>query len=124
MTIVLKDAANVDVPFNFIHVTSNGQQVFEHQVGPLVGRARLYLSLSENTKTNRIKWKLSVPKVCTTTGADGCDVTTVLYTQISSGDLGIVRSGTEASREDFNAMSASLAGSPAVSQMVVNGIRL
>lgn len=120
--IVLKNFAAEDVTFSYSHSLPNGNLVYERQTGPLVGRARLVLSLSDSAVTNRVKYKLIVPQVCT--GTDTCSIPTIEYTQIASGDISVFRAGTELSRKDIGAMAASLANNATVQAMIVNGSRL
>lgn len=119
--IVLKDALGANVTFNYVHNLSNGVRVYEKQDGPLLGRARLTLNLSETGRTNRVKWKLTVP----TTSVNAVDNTVgIAYTQISSGDFSVFRAGTSSSRDDLIAMTDSLVASSAVHSMVKDGLSI
>lgn len=120
--IVLKDALGADVTFNYVHNISNGVRVYEKQDGPLLGRARLTLNLSETGRTNRVKWKLTVPTTCN--NAVDCNLVEIAYTQISSGDFSVFRAGTSSSRDDLTAMTDSLVASTAVHSMVKDGLSI
>lgn len=117
MTIVLKNRNDEDVIFKFTGVTANG--VIYDSVGTtLMDRKRLTLQVQEGAKVNRVKYKISVPSVCTS-GTD-C-VPTVSYTLVDSGDLSVVRFSSVEDRQDLAAFHKSLASSEAVAEMIVSG---
>lgn len=121
-SIILKDKALADQTFTFKTILPNGSAVFERIAGPLVGRAELTLSLSEGANVNRVKAKLSIPKVCVTTPSNGdCGRPVVEYTQVGSLDISVVRFSSEVEREDMSAMLNSLAGNPVFKSIIVNG---
>lgn len=122
-TIVLKDALGADQVFTFSTVSPNGESVFTRNTGPLLGRAELRISLNGNAKVNRVKAKLSVPSVCTSAPtADGCTTTAVEYIMVGSTDISVVKQSSEESRDDLNAMLKSLAATPVIEQLIVDGI--
>lgn len=119
MNIVLKDRNDADVVFTFTGTTGSGV-VFDNRSATLIGRKRLTLQLNENTNTNRVGVKLSVPSVCV--GDDTCEKATVKYTQVASADYSVVRFASQADRDDLAAMFASLIGSAAIEELVVDGV--
>lgn len=119
MTIVLKDRNDADVVFTYTGTTGNGV-IFDNRSSTLIGRKRLTLSLNENTNTNRIGVKLSIPSICQ--GEDACDKATVKYTQVASADISVVRFASLEDREDLAAMFASLIGSSDLELLVTDGV--
>lgn len=121
--IVLKDKLGADQVFTFSTVAPNGDSVFTRNVGPLLGRAELRLSLNGNAKVNRVKAKLSVPSVCVSAPVEGsCATSTVEYIMVGSTDISVVKQSSETAREDFNAMLESLAANATIAQVIIDGI--
>lgn len=116
-TIVLKDQHDADVVFHHVE-TRTGSLVYMNRGETLLDVKQLTLTLNENAKTNRIKFKLSVPTV-------GDDVTTglpvVSYTQVASGDVSVVKFSTSADRELIDALQKSLANNEAIKDLIVDG---
>lgn len=116
-TIVLKDRNDEDVIFKFTGVTNNGV-VYDAIGATLLDRKRLTLQVQEGANVNRVKYKISVPSVCSS-GTD-C-VPTVSYTLVDSGDLSVVRFSSIEDRQDLAAFHKSLAASDVVTDMIVSG---
>lgn len=117
MNLVLKNKAAENVTFTPVGTTGNSM-VYEDRTGPLMGRKRVTLSLNEKANTNRVAVKISLPAVCAS-DAETCGVDAIKYTQVASADITVVKFATEADREDLAALFASLIGSSALEDLVV-----
>lgn len=118
--IVLKDALGADVTFNYMKTATNGMLTYSTS-GSLLDRKILTLQIVEGPKVNRVRYKITVPRVCE--GTDNCSVTQVSYTEISSGDFSVFRAGQSATREDLVALNASLASNATLKSLVVEAFR-
>lgn len=116
MQIVLKDHNNTDVVFTHIS-TVNGKMTFQAQGSSLMDAKRLEISLSENANTNRIRTKLSVPTMCAE--SVGCKPV-ILYTQVSSSDITVVKFSTLDDRKLINALEQSVLSSTVIKNLVEN----
>lgn len=117
MQIVLKDQNDADVVFTHVSTAANTME-FANAGSSLMDQKRLTLSLNTNANTNRVKFKLSVPKVCASTV--DCKPT-VSFTQVASGDISVVRFSELDDRAELSALVASLADSAAVDTLIKNG---
>lgn len=115
--IVLRDKNSDDVVFRHSETALNSM-VFINRGDNLLDVKKLTLSLNESAKVNRVKFKLSVPTVDT-------DIATglpaVKYTQVASGDVSVVKFGTEADRDLIAALQESLLSSTEFKDLVVQG---
>lgn len=118
-TITLKDSGDNDVVFHRIGYDQDSLR-FTTRGASLVGNAQLDLRLIRKANVNRVTAKLSVPSLCAPT--DPCSPVKVAYTEVGSLDLSSVLIASEADRDNFVAMFASLAALPAVSDMFTDGI--
>lgn len=118
--ITLKNRNNVDVVF-VPRETSGNNLTYISAGASLLGRLKLDLALRENGNTNRIVGKLSIPTVGVNpqTGVAG-----VLWTEVGSCDLTAVKAASSDAADDFVAMWASLAASPALAALYKTGARL
>lgn len=116
-TIVLKDASAGDVIFTHVG-TAPGQLVFVNRGDNLLDTKQLTLNLNESARVNRVKFKLSVPKV----GTDSVTGLPVIsFTQVASGDFSVVKFSSTADRALLGALTASLVESTAVQDLVTAG---
>lgn len=118
--IVLQDALGADVTFNYMKTASNGMLTFCTS-GSLLDRKILTLQITEGPKVNRVRYKITVPRVCE--GTDDCSVTQVSYTEISSGDFSVFRAGRAETRDDLVTLNASLASNAVLRNLVVEAFR-
>lgn len=119
MNIVLKNAAGEDVVFNYVGTPSANKQVFQYRGSTLLDTYKLELSLTESANTNRIRYKLSIPKVCPA-GPDCKPV--ISFTQVASGDITVVKFSEHSDRELLQALVSSLTATTAVKEMVEDGV--
>lgn len=115
-TIVLKDAKAADVVFTHVKTAPN-TLTFVNRGDSLLDSKELTLSLNENANTNRVRVKLSVPRVGQ--NADGKSV--VEYTQVASCDITIVKFSTADDRALIDALFGSAISSSVVSDLVRSG---
>lgn len=119
-TIVLKDSSAVDQTFTYVGRGNANAHIYERAGSSLLGRARITLSLSGNTGVNRVKVKLSIPKVAN--DADLADKATVVWTNVASADFSAVTFSSEESRRNLVSMFAGLMANSGVQNMVTDGI--
>lgn len=117
-TIVLKDKTAQDVVFNLVGA-SGDSAIFRATGDTLMGAPELALRLQRKQNVNRVYAKLSIPTVCTDAS---CGKPVVSYTEVGSLDLSSVLAASEAARDNFIAMFASLAANQAVQAMFTDGI--
>lgn len=117
-TIVLKDKSAADVIFQLVG-TSGETAIFRAQGSTLMGAPEVTLRIQRKQNVNRIYAKLSIPTVCTDAS---CGKQTISYTEVGSLDLSSVLSASEAARDNFVALFASLAANQAVQAMYTDGM--
>lgn len=114
--IVLKDATADDVIFTHVKTAPN-TLTYVNRGDSLLDSRELTISLNENANTNRVRVKLSVPRVGK--NADGKSV--IEYTQVASSDITIVKFSTAEDRALIDALFKSAISSDVVSDLVQNG---
>lgn len=117
-TIVLKDKDANNVTFQLVG-TSGETAIFRAQGATLLGAPEVTLRIQRKQNVNRVYAKLSIPTVCTD---DPCGKQAVSYTEVGSLDLSSVLSASEAARDNFVALFASLAANHAVQAMYTDGM--
>lgn len=117
-TIVLKDKDAANVTFQLVG-TSGETAIFRAQGSTLMGAPEVTLRIQRKQNVNRVYAKLSIPTVCTDAS---CGKPVVSYTEVGSLDLSSVLAASEAARDNFIAMFASLAANQAVQAMFTDGI--
>lgn len=117
--IVLKDSTNADVTFNYSGSDNAGMH-FDQANGTLMSRRRISISQGESKNTNRVRVKLSLPTVCE--GSEACAVPSILYTQVASADITVVKFASLIDRKDLAALFGNLILSAAVKTTVTDGI--
>lgn len=115
-TIVLKDASDGDVVFTHVKTAPN-TLTFVNRGDSLLASKELTLSLNENANTNRVRMKISVPRVGR--NADGKSV--IEYTQVASSDITIVKFSTAEDRALIDALFKSAVSNVVLSDLVQNG---
>lgn len=119
MTIVLKDRTDANVAFVKAGSTATSRIFLSSaKDGTLVGRKRLTLSVTETASVFRCKFKLEQPHTCAPNEA--CR-TEVIYTQVASGDVSVVKFSTSNDRADLVAFIKSITGTAEWVEMVQNG---
>lgn len=116
--IVLKDSTGADVVFQYTGSPAANKQVYQRRGSTLLDTYKLELSLTESANTNRVRYKLSVPKVCSKSAE--CNPV-VSFTQVASGDITVVKFSELTDRKLLQALTASLVATTAMSDLVENG---